>query len=88
MHMVGQQVPFLDLAFLTPSKLVEYSAQVPPDLTKQRLLAVLRREHDMEIAMSQDHNHLNHATWECKYLEGLAVPPRRSYDFLVPLPKP
>src|SRR5262249_4533708 len=20
-----------------------------------------------EIAMSQDHNHLNHATWECKY---------------------
>jgi hypothetical protein len=34
MHMVGQQVPFLDLAFLAPSKLAEYSAQVPPDLAK------------------------------------------------------
>jgi REP-associated tyrosine transposase len=25
------------------------------------------REALKEIAMSQDHNHLNHATWECKY---------------------
>ena len=25
------------------------------------------REALQEIAMSQDHNHLNHATWECKY---------------------
>jgi hypothetical protein len=26
-----------------------------------------RREPLKEIAMSQDHNHLNHATWECKH---------------------
>jgi hypothetical protein len=51
MHMVGQQVPFLNLAFLAPSKLMEYSAQVLPDLPKQRLLAVLRREHDMVLAL-------------------------------------
>ena len=25
------------------------------------------REVLKEIAMSEDHNHLNHATWECKY---------------------
>jgi hypothetical protein len=28
------QLPFLDLAFLAAGKLVEYSAQVPPDLPK------------------------------------------------------
>ena len=26
-----------------------------------------KREAIKEIATSQDHNHLNHATWECKY---------------------
>ena len=24
--------------------------------------------------MSQDHNHLNHATWECKYEKGHLMP--------------
>ena len=24
--------------------------------------------------MSQDHNHLNHATWECKYQKGHLMP--------------
>ena len=28
------------------------------------------REGLKEIAMSQDHNHLNRATWECKYRKG------------------
>jgi hypothetical protein len=32
-------------------KLAEYSAQVPPDLPKQRLLAVVRREHDVVLAL-------------------------------------
>jgi hypothetical protein len=42
---------FFDLAFLALGKLAEYSAQVPPDLAEQRLLAVLRREHDMVLAL-------------------------------------
>jgi hypothetical protein len=42
--MVGHQMSFFDLAFLALGKLAEYSAQVPPDMPKQRLLAVLRRE--------------------------------------------
>ena len=28
------------------------------------------REGLKEMAMSQDHSHLNHATWECKYQKG------------------
>jgi hypothetical protein len=51
MHMVKHQVYFFDLAFLPPGKLVKYSAQVPPDLPKQQLLAVLRSEHDMVLAL-------------------------------------
>ena len=42
---------FFDLAFLALGKLAEYSAEVPPDLPKQQLLAVLRREHDMVLAL-------------------------------------
>ena len=42
---------FFDLAFLALGKLAEYSAQVPPDLAEQRLLALLRREHDMVLAL-------------------------------------
>jgi len=49
--MIGHQVPFLDPAFFAPGKLVEYTPQVPPDLPKQQLLAVLRREHDMVLAL-------------------------------------
>ena len=49
--MVGHQVPFLDLAFLASGKFVEYTTQVPPDLPKQHLLAVLWREHDMVLAL-------------------------------------
>ncbi len=49
--MVGHQMSFFNLAFLAPGKLVKYSAQVPPDLPKQHLLAVLRREHDMVLAL-------------------------------------
>jgi hypothetical protein len=51
MHMVGHQMTFFDLAFLAPGQLVEYCAQVPPDLSKQQLLAVLRRENDMVLAL-------------------------------------
>ena len=49
--MIGHQVPFLDLAFLALRELAEYTAQVPSDLPKQQLLAVLRREHDMVLAL-------------------------------------
>src|SRR5262249_34350258 len=38
MHVVGHQMSFFDLAFLALGKLAGYSAQVPPDLPKQRLL--------------------------------------------------
>jgi len=51
MHMVRHEVPFLDQAFLASGQLAEYSAQVPPDPPKQHLLAVLRREHDMVLAL-------------------------------------
>ncbi len=50
-HVVGHQVPFLDQTFLAPGKLAEYSAQVPPDLPKQRFLAVFGREHDLVLAL-------------------------------------
>jgi hypothetical protein len=49
--MVGHQVPFLDLAFLAPGELTEYTPQLSPDLSKQQFLAVLRREHDMVLAL-------------------------------------
>ena len=49
--MVGHQMSFFDLAFLALGRFAEYSAQVPPDLPKQHLLAVLRREHDMVLAL-------------------------------------
>jgi hypothetical protein len=41
---------FFDLAFLALGKLAEYGAKVPPDMPKQRLFAVLRREHDVVLA--------------------------------------
>lgn len=44
-------MPRLDLAYLALGKVLEYTAQVPPDLPKQQLLAVLRREHDMVLAL-------------------------------------
>src|SRR5262245_38251231 len=44
--MIGHQVPFFDLAFLALRELAEYTAQVPSDLPKQQLLAVLWREHE------------------------------------------
>ena len=49
--MVWHQMSFFDLAFLAPGKLVKDSAEVPPDLPKQQL-AVLRREHDVVLALS------------------------------------
>src|SRR5262249_34367121 len=49
--MIGHQVPFFDLAFLALRELAEYTAQVPSDLPKQQLLAVLWREHDMVLAL-------------------------------------
>jgi hypothetical protein len=51
MHVVRHQVPFFDFAFLAPGELVKYSTKVPPDLPKQQLLAVFRREHDMVLAL-------------------------------------
>jgi hypothetical protein len=45
LRVIGHQVSFVDLAFLAPGKLVEYTTQVPPDLPKQH------REHDMVLAL-------------------------------------
>jgi hypothetical protein len=65
---------FFDLAFLALDKLAEYSAQVPlicPNSAFLRYFGV-------------------NTTWYCDIaisLEGLAVPPRRSYDFVTLLPK-
>ena len=44
-------VPDIGANIQRRDKLVEYSAQVPPDLPKQDLLVVLRREHDMLLAL-------------------------------------
>jgi hypothetical protein len=49
--MIRSQVSFLNLAFLAPSKFVEYGSQVLPELPKQQLLALLWREHDMVRAL-------------------------------------
>jgi hypothetical protein len=47
----GIRCPSSILHSLRWAKLAEYSAQVPPDLPKQRLLAVLRREHNAVLAL-------------------------------------
>jgi hypothetical protein len=49
--MIGPQVSFLNLAFLAPSKIVEYGSQVLPEVPKQHLLAVFRSEHDIVLAL-------------------------------------
>src|SRR5215831_9312819 len=85
--MIGHQVPFLDLAFLALRELAEYTAQVPSDLPKQQLLAVLRREHDMVLALPCRVAQVILIWRHCDLLEGLAVAPRRSYDFATLLPK-
>jgi hypothetical protein len=40
-HVVRHQVPFLYLAFLSAGELVEYGAQVPPDLPKRDVVLIL-----------------------------------------------
>jgi hypothetical protein len=35
--------------------------------SRNHTISLGSREALREIAMSQDQNHLNHATWECKY---------------------
>jgi hypothetical protein len=43
--------------------------------------------------MSQDHNHLNHATWECKYQKGthghmlISIPPKYSVAEVIGYPR-
>jgi hypothetical protein len=50
-NMIGHQVAFLDPALLPSCQIVKYLAQVPLDLPEQQLLAVLRREHDVVLAL-------------------------------------
>jgi hypothetical protein len=50
-NMIRHQVPFLNLAFLAPGRFAEYSSKVPPDMSKQSLLAVLWRKDDMVLSL-------------------------------------
>src|SRR6516164_7139858 len=84
MHMVWHQMSFFDLAFLAPGKLVKDSAEVPPDLPKQQLLAVLRREHDMVHALPCRVVQMIMILWHCDLLED----PRGSSEEIVVILRP
>ena len=51
MNMIGHQVALLDPALLPSCQVVKHLAQVPFDLPEQQLFAVLRREHDVVLAL-------------------------------------
>jgi hypothetical protein len=51
MDVIRQQMALLDPALLPSRQIMKYLAQVPLDLPEQKLLAVLRREHDVVLAL-------------------------------------
>ena len=51
MNVIRHQVAFLDPALLPSCQIVKYLAQMSLDLPEQQLLAVLRREHDVVLAL-------------------------------------
>ena len=50
-HVIGHQMPFLDLRFLLKRKLAEHFAQMPTQLLIQRLAATFRDEDNMIFAV-------------------------------------
>ena len=50
-HMIGHQVPFLDLRLLLRGQLAEHLAEVPAKLQVQRLCSTLRDEDDVVFAV-------------------------------------
>ena len=50
-HVVGEQVAFLDAALLLLGELSEHRPKVAPQLGVQRLAAVLRNEDDVVLAL-------------------------------------
>src|SRR6516164_7907012 len=84
MHMVWHQMSFLSSTFLAPGKLVKDSAEVPPDLPKQQLLAVLRREHDIVHALPCRVVQMIMILWHCDLLED----PRGSSEEIVVILRP
>src|SRR5215469_682208 len=51
MHMIGHQVPFLDLRLLLRGRLVEHLAEMPAQLQIQSLPSTLRNEDDVVFAL-------------------------------------
>ena len=51
MDMIRHQVALIDPALLPSRQIVKYLAQVPLDLPEQQLLAVLRRKHNVVLAL-------------------------------------
>src|ERR1700723_3804463 len=51
MNVIGHQVALLDPALLPSCQIVKHLAQMSLDLPEQQLLAVLRREHDVVLAL-------------------------------------
>src|SRR6185437_11265410 len=49
--MIRHQMPLLDPTFLAAREVVKHLAQMPLYLAEQQLLAVLRRKHDMVLAL-------------------------------------
>ncbi len=86
--MVGHQMPFFDPAFLAPGTLVKYISQLLPDLTKKRLLAVFRREHDVVLALLCRMVQVIMILRDCDLLEGPCGSLRRSCDLATSIPQP
>ena len=51
MNMIAHQMPLLDLAFLAMRQLTEYRSQPVPQLPVEHLLAILRNEDDVILAV-------------------------------------
>jgi hypothetical protein len=49
MDVIRHQMALLDPALLPSRQIMKYLAQVPLDLPEQKLLAVLRRKHDVVL---------------------------------------
>ena len=51
MNVIRHQMSLLDLALLPSRQIVKHLAQMPFDLAEKQLLAVLRRKHDVVLAL-------------------------------------
>src|SRR6476646_3825740 len=85
MDMIRHQMPLLDPAFLAARQIVKHLAQMPLDLAEQQFLAVLRRKHDVVLALPGRVIKMIELYFHHSLLEGfLAVP---QGDFMTSFPQ-